>query len=84
MSSVLERMEREVLPLVRKPARYLGAEIGARPAMAEARLRLVLVYPDLYELGMSNLGLKTLQALAAGSRAWRWSGLSPPGPMPRG
>lgn len=40
-----------------KPARYLGNELGAvhKPWEA-ARVRWVLTYPELYEVGASNLG----------------------------
>ncbi|MDJ0843534.1 TIGR03960 family B12-binding radical SAM protein [Crocosphaera sp.] len=44
-------------PDINKPARYLGNELGAkhRPWQA-ARVRWVLTYPEVYELGASNLG----------------------------
>ena len=58
MSTLLEELQRHVLPFVKKPARYIGSEIGMkRKAPASARLRLALIYPDVYEVGMSNLGL---------------------------
>ncbi len=51
----------EFLSLVRKPARYLGREVNAvcKP-WEEARLRVCLVFPDLYEIGMSHIGLLIL------------------------
>jgi len=51
----------ELFSLVRKPARYLGREINAvcKP-WEEARLRVCLVFPDLYEIGMSHIGLLIL------------------------
>ena len=47
------------LLFVEKPARYMGGEMGAlcKPA---AELRFVLAFPDVYEVGMSHLGLKIL------------------------
>lgn len=40
-----------------KPARYLGNELGAiHKPWAEAQVRWVLTYPELYEVGASNLG----------------------------
>jgi len=53
-----------LLPLVGKPARYLGTEIGAirRPWSAE-RVKWLLVLPDLYEIGMSHHGLRILYEL---------------------
>lgn len=50
-----------LLPTVGRPARYSGAEWNARPVdWAGARLRVALAYPDLYEVGMANLGLMIL------------------------
>ncbi len=51
----------EFLHLVRKPARYIGREINAygKP-WEEAALRICLVFPDLYEIGMSHIGLHIL------------------------
>lgn len=50
-----------ILPLVEKPARYLDGEIHARYGDWSAeRVRWLLVLPDLYELGMSHLGLRIL------------------------
>lgn len=43
---------------VEKPARYLGGETNSVPAKREPALRVCLVFPDLYELGMSNLAVK--------------------------
>ena len=40
-----------------KPARYLGNELGARhKPWSEAEVRWVLTYPEVYEVGASNLG----------------------------
>jgi len=54
-----------VLAKVQKPARYLGGEINAvRKNPEKVRTRLALLFPDLYEVGMSHLGLKILYDLA--------------------
>jgi radical SAM family uncharacterized protein len=51
---------------VEKPARYLGGEFGAvhkawdDPAIAA---RVLLGFPDVYEIGMSHLGLKILYGI---------------------
>ncbi len=52
-------LEEEILPFVERPARYIGGEINAahRP---EAEARILLSYPDVYEVGMSHLGLQIL------------------------
>lgn len=50
-----------LLQRVQKPGRYVGGEFGIKvrdPSRAEARA--VFSYPDTYELGMSNEGIKIL------------------------
>lgn len=48
-----------LLPRVTKPARYTNGEWNAvHKEWARSRARFVLVYPDVYELGMSHLGLQ--------------------------
>lgn len=50
-----------ILPRVSKPARYTGGELNSRRKdWDSATARLALVYPDVYEVGMSNLGLQIL------------------------
>ncbi|MCL6581261.1 MAG: TIGR03960 family B12-binding radical SAM protein [Firmicutes bacterium] len=51
----------EVLLRVTRPARYLDAEPNAvHKSHDEGLVRFVLAYPDVYEVGMSNLGLGLL------------------------
>jgi radical SAM family uncharacterized protein/radical SAM-linked protein len=45
------------LPLVARPARYVGGEVGARDPDPDERLRVVMAFPDVYEVGMCNNGL---------------------------
>ena len=55
-----DRMDR-VLSRVGKPARYTGGEWNSiLRDWTTTPLRWCLAYPDLYEIGMSNLGLKIL------------------------
>lgn len=50
-----------VLRSVRRPARYIGNEWNLPPkAFGEAKVRMALAFPDLYEVGMSHLGLRIL------------------------
>lgn len=50
-----------VLPAVQKPARYTGGEFNSVVKDWDATpYRLALVFPDVYDLGMSNLGLAIL------------------------
>ena len=44
---------------VEKPARYMGGEMGSI-RKDEADLRFALAFPDVYEVGMSHLGLRIL------------------------
>jgi len=51
----------KLLTRVRKPSRYLGTEWNAVHKDWDANpVRMVFVYPDLYEVGMSHLGLAIL------------------------
>lgn len=51
----------ELLEKVNRPGQYLGNEWGAaKRNWDSAQVRLALVFPDLYELGMSNFGLRIL------------------------
>nr|MBC7245336.1 TIGR03960 family B12-binding radical SAM protein [Chloroflexota bacterium] len=53
-----------ILPTVAKPARYSGNEWNSmRKDWAQAKVRVALAYPDVYEVGMSNLGLAILYDL---------------------
>lgn len=50
-----------------RPGQYLGNEWGARrKPFDSAVVRLCLAFPDLYELGMSNFGLKILYQIVNG------------------
>jgi len=61
MSELLERLEREVLPLVARPSRYTGGEKNVPECdPAGAALSFLLAFPDVYEIGMSHLGIRIL------------------------
>lgn len=50
-------VEQLLTPDIYKPARYLGNELGAvHKPWEEAKVRWVLTYPEVYEVGASNLG----------------------------
>ncbi|MFO7875899.1 MAG: TIGR03960 family B12-binding radical SAM protein [Desulfovermiculus sp.] len=50
-----------LLPLLPRPSHYLGTEVNAETKEpAGILLRWGLAFPDLYEVGMSHLGLKIL------------------------
>ena len=53
-----------LLPLVEKPSRYIDHEINAcRKCWNEHPVRMLFAFPDLYELGISHLGLKILYSI---------------------
>ena len=55
------KLQQEMLQAVEKPARYTGGEWNAQPKdSAAVACRVALAMADVYEVGMSNLGLKIL------------------------
>lgn len=55
-----KRLER-ILPRVQKPARYVGGEFNAiMKNKSEVDTRVAFCFPDTYEIGMSNLGMRIL------------------------
>lgn len=54
----------ELLALVEKPARYIGNEWNAvKKDISSDLTRVALIYPDLYEIGMSHVGSRILYEL---------------------
>ncbi len=55
-----KRLER-ILPRVQKPARYTGGEFNQIiKDKGEVDLRMAFCFPDIYEIGMSNIGMRIL------------------------
>ena len=55
-----KRLER-ILPRVQKPARYVGGEYNAvMKDLSGVDTRIAFCFPDTYEIGMSNLGMRIL------------------------
>lgn len=53
-----------ILPTVQKPARYVGGELNqVVKAWESVNTHIALVFPDIYDIGMSNLGLAILYEL---------------------
>ncbi len=51
----------KILPNVRKPAQYIGNELNSvHKDWSGKSLSVAIGYPDLYEVGMSNLGIQIL------------------------
>lgn len=58
-----EKLE-AILNNVQKPARYIGGEMGSVMKDAESvDVRFAFCFPDLYEIGMSHLGMKILYSI---------------------
>ncbi|MCA6079311.1 MAG: TIGR03960 family B12-binding radical SAM protein [Endomicrobium sp.] len=53
----------EILNVVKKPARYINGELNSHSADMLADFSIVLCFPDIYEVGASNLGLEILYHL---------------------
>lgn len=51
----------EILLQVEKPARYIGEEVNAvMKEKAKVDVRFAMCFPDVYEIGMSHLGIQIL------------------------
>ena len=62
-NEIQDRLER-LLPAVQKPGRYTGGELNQVVKAWDIGLTTVaMVFPDIYDLGMSNLGLAILYDL---------------------
>ena len=50
-----------ILPTVQKPARYTGGEYNeVKKDPASVRVNIAFCFPDTYEIGMSNVGMRIL------------------------
>ncbi len=57
MTDLLQR----ILPTVQKPARYTGGEFNEiQKDPREVRVHIAFCFPDTYEIGMSNVGMRIL------------------------
>ena len=55
-----EKLQR-ILPTVQKPARYTGGEYNEiKKNPDDVRVRVAFCFPDTYEIGMSNVGMRIL------------------------
>lgn len=54
-------LEEKILPAVSRPARYIGTELNSvHKEWNSTDIKVCLAYPDIYEVGMSNLGIQIL------------------------
>ncbi|MFH2068246.1 MAG: TIGR03960 family B12-binding radical SAM protein [Candidatus Omnitrophota bacterium] len=57
-------MDAQFLNLVKSPARYIGREVNHTVKdWNAARVKICLCFPEIYELGMSNLGQRLLYGI---------------------
>lgn len=57
MTDLIQR----ILPTVQKPARYTGGEYNEiKKNLDDVRVRVAFCFPDTYEIGMSNVGMRIL------------------------
>ena len=57
----MTEMLKRILPTVQKPARYTGGEYNEiKKNLDEIRVRVAFCFPDTYEIGMSNVGMRIL------------------------
>lgn len=54
---------KEILLKVEKPARYVGGEFNMPDMNKPCSTRLCLCFPEIYEIGMSNIGVRILYHL---------------------
>ena len=61
---MIEEKLEKILLNVQKPARYIGGEQGSVVKdPSKVSIRFAMCFPDLYEVGMSHLGMKILYSL---------------------
>ncbi|MBO4784369.1 MAG: B12-binding domain-containing radical SAM protein, partial [Lachnospiraceae bacterium] len=57
-------LSHEILMTVDKPARYIGGEFNSvMKDLNEIDIRFCMCFPDVYEIGMSHLGIQILYAM---------------------
>ena len=73
MVNLSDILQRDILPRVEKPSRYLGTELNTtHKNREEVDLRIALVFPDLYDLGLGNVGILILYAIL-NRLDWCWA-----------
>ncbi len=79
----MDKKLQRILSRVQKPARYVGGEYNAvQKDKAAVDTRVALCFPDTYEIGMSNLGLRILYGVLNGMEGvWCERAFTPWGDM---
>ena len=64
IQSIKDVVSKELLPFVRKPGRYIGGEVNqVVKDLSACDVRVALCFPDIYEIGMSYLGMEVLYSI---------------------
>lgn len=57
-------LSHDILMKIEKPARYIGGELNSvMKDKTQVKLRFAMCFPDVYEIGMSHLGLQILYGM---------------------
>jgi len=60
-SQQIEKQLDKILPFVQKPGRYVGGEYNrVKKDWDSVKSHVALVFPDIYDLGLPNLGIMIL------------------------
>ncbi len=65
----MDKKIEDMLLKVQKPARYVGGEVNQVVKSAD-KLKFAFCFPDIYEIGMSHLGMKILYSLINKQEDW--------------
>lgn len=61
MAEISNILYKEIIPLVNKPGRYIGNENNVeKKVWSKVDIKFALIFPDLYEIGMSHIGFEIL------------------------
>ncbi len=60
----MTELQNRILPTVQKPARYTGGEFNeTKKDPSQIRVNVAFCFPDTYEIGMSNVGMRILYGI---------------------
>jgi len=69
MNNLYSILETKLFPFVEKPGRYTGGEQNAI-VKENAKIRGVLCFPELYDIGMSHYGSQILYHIVNSNENW--------------
>ncbi len=71
----------KILKRVQRPSRYIGGEWNLPPIdFTKGKVRMAMAFPDLYEVGMSHLGLRILYEVVNTTGKYTMERVMAPGP----